>query len=68
VTLALRHRSTVAISFHGRTVNGKSILELMTLDASQGAVLSVEARGPDAAELIGALEQLFANGFGEALS
>lgn len=68
VTLALRHRSTVAISFKGRTVNGKSILELMTLDAGQGSVLSVEARGPDAVELVVALEQLFVSGFGEALS
>lgn len=68
VTLALRHRSTVAITFGGRTVNGKSILELMTLDAAQGAVLSVEARGPDAVELVAALEQLFASGFGEALN
>lgn len=65
VTLALKHKATVAIGYGGRTVNGKSILELMTLNAAQGAVLSVEAVGEDAARLVAALEQLFASGFGE---
>ena len=67
VTLALRHRSTVAITFGGRTVNGKSILELMTLSAGPGTELELVARGPDAEQLLGELEQLFDGCFGEEL-
>ncbi|MEZ5978894.1 MAG: HPr family phosphocarrier protein [Planctomycetota bacterium] len=65
VTLALRHRAELAIEYGGRRVNGKSILELMTLSAAHGAELEVEANGDDAEPLVAELSQLFGSGFGE---
>lgn len=46
-------------------VNGKSILELMTLEARLGVELELTADGEDAEALLGELEGLFASGFGE---
>jgi len=46
-------------------VNGKSILELMTLNASEGTELEVRTRGGDATGLMEAIEDLFRGGFGE---
>ena len=64
-SLALAHQSDVEVACEGRKANGKSILELMTLRASQGKVLELAARGPDARALVDALERLVASGFGE---
>lgn len=50
------------------TVNGAdgaSMTELMMLAAGKGAVLHVEASGPDAAKAVGYLERLVSSGFGE---
>ena len=46
-------------------MNGKSILELMTLEASQGTELVLEALGDGAEDLLDQLERLIADGFGE---
>jgi phosphocarrier protein len=46
-------------------VDGKSILELLTLAAEQGTQLEVEAAGPDAQQAIDAMVELFANNFAE---
>jgi len=63
---ALAHKSELEVVCEGRRANGKSILELMTLRASQGKVLELAARGPDARGLVEALERLIGSGFGEA--
>jgi phosphotransferase system HPr (HPr) family protein len=44
----------------GRRVNGKSMLDLLTLAAEQGTELVVEAAGSDAAAAVNALAQLLA--------
>lgn len=44
-------------------VDGKSILQLMTLSADAGTVLTLETRGPDAEEAIIALRDLVSSGF-----
>lgn len=46
-------------------VNGKSIMGIMMLAAEHGAELELESDGPDAADLIAALRELIASGFGE---
>ncbi|MEM6673255.1 MAG: HPr family phosphocarrier protein [Planctomycetota bacterium] len=46
-------------------VNGKSILELMTLEARQGAELELMTEGDGESELLADLAELFARGFGE---
>ncbi|QDU85744.1 Phosphocarrier protein HPr [Planctomycetes bacterium Pla163] len=65
VSLALKHGADLSISYGGRTVNGKSILELMTLNAAQGAELTLQADGEGGAALLAEMAELFADGFGE---
>lgn len=67
VSAAQAFRSDLRVRFEGREINGKSILELMTLVAGPGAELQLLARGADAEALLSRLEQIFAAGFGEAL-
>lgn len=49
---------------HAR-VNGKSILGLLTLAASQGTELRLEAHGPDAGDAVRDLSALVHGRFGE---
>ena len=65
VSRALSFQSELSIQSGTRRVNGKSILELMTLSAGPGAELVLMARGVDAEELLAALEELFGHAFGE---
>jgi phosphocarrier protein len=68
VSLAMGHPCSLRIRSVGnaaRDVNGKSILELMTLEALQGVELELSAEGEGAAELLDELARLFSSGFGE---
>jgi len=65
VSRALARSSELRIRSRGREVNGKSILELMTLSAGPGTELELVARGADAEALLAELEQLFEGCFGE---
>jgi phosphotransferase system HPr (HPr) family protein len=67
VSTAQAFRSELRVQFEGRDINGKSILELMTLTAAAGAELKLSARGADAEALLTRLTELFASGFGEEL-
>jgi phosphotransferase system enzyme I (PtsI) len=67
VSTALAHQSDLRIRSGNHEVNGKSILELMTLGAGPGTELELCSRGADAEALLSALEQLFQSGFGEEL-
>lgn len=62
---AQAYRSSLEVACGGRSVNGKSILELMTLCAGQGTVLEFVGRGEDARALVEALARLVESGFGE---
>ena len=65
VSRALACSSDLRIRSQGREVNGKSILELMTLSAGPGTELELVARGADAETLLAELERLFEGCFGE---
>ncbi len=60
-------QSDLRVSCEGREVNGKSILDLMTLCAPCDAVLAFRARGADAEALVSALATLVEGGFGEQI-
>ena len=45
----------VTVSWEGRSVNGRSVLELMTLGAPLGSVLEVRVSGADAEAALAAL-------------
>ncbi len=65
VSLAVGFQAELRISCGSREVNGKSILELMTLGANCGEVVRLEAHGEDAQALLTELEVLIAGGFEE---
>ena len=67
VSAAQPFQSEVRIRLGPREVNGKSVLELMTLQASAGTELELRVWGTDAEATIAALEDLFGAGFGEEL-
>jgi len=46
-------------------VDAKSIMQVMTLAATQGTKLTILATGPDAPQAIDAMAKLIAEGFGE---
>ena len=50
--------SNLRVGYDGKEVNGKNVLELMTLAPPGGSTVRVRAEGPDASEAMGALEQL----------
>jgi len=54
-----RFSAQVNVSKDGQTANGRSIMGVLTLAATQGSKIHVEASGEDAEELIKALEKLF---------
>ena len=56
VKLVSKFESEVSVKKGGETVNGKSIMSLMTLAANCGAVLEVEVKGPDAEAAMKAIE------------
>ncbi len=56
--VAARYKSEVKVRKDGNTVSGKSIMGLMTLEASCGTRLKVSAEGEDARKALDALESL----------
>jgi len=50
--------SNVRVGYDGKEVNGKNVLDLMTLAAPEGSTVRVIAEGPDAAEAMHALGKL----------
>lgn len=62
---ALAGKSMVCVRCEDREADGRSILELMTLLAPQGAVLEFVVEGDDAEAVAERLSQVVASGFGE---
>jgi phosphocarrier protein HPr len=58
-------QADVTVEKEGTMVGGTSIMGLMMLAASPGCCITVTASGPEAAEVISALETLIAARFGE---
>ena len=63
VECAKNFQSRIEFEYKSERVDGRSILSIVTLGAAQGARLKVEAEGEDAAALVEAVVELFANGF-----
>ena len=60
---ASRYDAEVEVEKDGNVVSGKSIMALMPLEATCGAVLKVTAPGPQAAEVLDDLEALIGRKF-----
>ena len=65
VHTASRFRSRVTAGRDGRVMDGKSILGILLLAASQGMAIEVTVEGPDEEQAMDALEALVGGGFGE---
>ena len=65
VHTASRFRSRVTAGRDGRVMDGKSILGILLLAASQGTAIEVTAEGEDEGQAMDALEALVVGGFGE---
>ncbi len=66
VQCAGRFASRVDIERRGQSVNGKSIMGVMMLAASQGTRIRVETAGEDEEAAMAAIEALVGDRFGEA--
>jgi phosphotransferase system HPr (HPr) family protein len=60
VQLAESFQSAVTIHYNGKTCDGKSIWELLTLAAMPGGELTLVVDGPDAPQALEALTALLA--------
>ncbi|MCX7590011.1 MAG: HPr family phosphocarrier protein [Kiritimatiellae bacterium] len=65
VKTASRFNADVYVEKDDNRVSGKSIMGLMTLEASRGTVLTITAEGEDAEEALDALVELVESKFGE---
>ena len=63
--LASTFQSEIRLHKNGESVDGKSILEVLTLACPKGTELIVSAEGPDSIAAVDALERLVDNHFGE---
>jgi phosphocarrier protein len=65
VDIANQYRSHIRVWKGDQCVDGKSIMHMMMLAATEGTDLRVEADGEDAQRAVDALEQLVNSRFGE---
>lgn len=65
VKVANRYESELDIQSDERTVNGKSIIGIMSLGAFQGEEITLITRGSDEKEMADALAKLIEEGFQE---
>lgn len=65
VRTASKFEAEIFIQRGAYTINGKSVIGVMTLAAEQGAELTLRADGPDEEDAIATLKDLFDRGFGE---
>ena len=65
VKTAGQFKSDILVEKDGSIVSAKSIMGLLTLEGSKGAVLKITATGPDAEEALDALDDLVKQRFFE---
>ena len=65
VQTANKFKSEIAVEKDGQTVNGKSIMGVLTLAAAKGTEICVSCEGEDAEDAMAALAKLIEAGFGE---
>lgn len=65
VKLAAKYKSELQITKDGITINGKSIIGVMTLAAEKGSTLTLTFDGPDEQEASETILDYFNRGFDE---
>lgn len=67
VRTAAQFDAEIFLRYDGYEINGKSVIGVMTLAASQGTTLTLVTEGDDEEEAAEAIADLFDDGFGEEL-
>ena len=62
--LIRRFNSYVEVASNGDKVDGRDVLQLLSMGVAQGRELVLTAHGPDANEVLDSLEKLFHDNFG----
>ena len=65
VTEMTKFSSDINIIFNGKTINGKSIMNIMAACIKSGSTITVECSGADENEMLNAASTLIEDGFGE---
>lgn len=65
VDLAHQFQACISVQKGDQAVDGKSPMEMILLEATQGTTLTLTAKGNDAPQAVEALAKLVADGFGE---
>lgn len=65
VRVAAKFKSNITVSKDSKKANAKSIMSVLTLGASKGSTVSINAEGPDEQEAVIALCDLIESRFGE---
>jgi len=65
VKTASRFDADITVEKDGNKVSGKSIMGLMTLEASHGSILRITAEGEDAEEMLDEIQALIESKFDE---
>lgn len=65
VQTANKFKSNIRVQHGNREANAKSIMGVLTLGASQGAVVTIRAEGEDAQQALDGLRELVESNFGE---
>lgn len=66
VKTAARFQAEITVDKDGQSVNGRSIMGIMTLAAEQGSQIEVATSGADAVEMMTAIRDLVEARFDEA--
>src|SRR5262245_38411131 len=61
--MAYKYDAEVTVIRDDRRLDGKSIIDLLTMGATQGTELTIEATGNQATEVVEALAELVESGF-----
>jgi phosphotransferase system HPr (HPr) family protein len=59
--LASRFRASIVCRLEGKVADARSVLNILILCASLGAILEIEASGPDEREAIQAVDEFFSS-------
>jgi len=65
VQIASKFPCDVTVTKDGHEVNGKSIMGVLMLVASKGTTVTIKAKGERSAEVVGLIEALINDKFGE---
>jgi phosphocarrier protein len=65
VQCAQNFESAITLVHEDQEVDGKSILDILTMAAGPGSMIEIRAMGSDAEKALDSLERLFANKFEE---